>query len=140
MNLTDLPGINALLNGSCFIFLVMGFIFIKKGNEKAHKFCMIAALLLSILFLSSYLYYHFNFGSKKFTGQGTVRTVYFVILISHTILAMVNLPMIILTFIHAFRENWSKHKKIAKYTFPVWAYVSLTGVIVYMFLYRWFPA
>jgi len=140
MELGDLPGLNAVLNGTCFLVLILGLIFIKKGKKGPHKLCMLTSLVLSVVFLSSYVYYHINFGSKCFTGTGSIRTLYFAILISHTALAILNVPMVIITFNHAFRENWDKHKKMARITFPIWTYVSLTGVLVYMFLYRWFPS
>lgn len=135
----DLPLINACLNGLSTVLLMSGFIAIKKKNEGAHKKLMIAAFITSGVFLACYLYYHFTAGHFKFTGEGTIRTIYFLILVPHILLAMVMLPMIIMTFLRAFKGQWEKHKKIAKITFPIWLYVSFTGVILYLYIYVWFP-
>jgi len=136
---TDLPFINAILNSSAFLTILTGLIFIKKGNKSAHAKCMILGFILSTLFLILYLFYHYQVGSKHFTGVGSIRVVYFSILISHTILAVVNLPLILRTFYLASKKNWESHKKWARVTFPIWSYVSVTGVIVYLFLYQWYP-
>ena len=134
------PPLNACLNSLCAVLLVVGLLFIKKKNIAAHKACMIAAFVVSSIFLACYLYYHFHHGATKFAGEGWSRPFYFTLLISHTILAVVNLPLIIVTFNHAFKGRLDKHRAIAKYTFSIWLYVSVTGVIVYVMLYHLFPA
>ena len=139
MTVYDLPAINATLNSAATLLLVIGIIFIKRGQRKAHAATMVMALVCSALFLGCYLYYHYQVGSVKFTHQGPVRSLYFAILFSHLILAIVNLPMIIATVIPAVRERFDRHKRIAKWTYPVWLYVSVTGVIVYFMLYQWYP-
>lgn len=138
MTLQDLPTLNAALNSVATVFLLVGYISIKQGKREAHKRLMIGALVVSMAFLTSYLIYHYNVPSKKFPELGWIKTVYLFILIPHIILAVVMVPMILKTFWHGFREEWEKHKKIAKITFPIWIYVSLTGVIVYFMLYQWF--
>ena len=130
------PTVNACWNALSATFLILGYLAIKKGQADKHRICMIGALVASTLFLAGYLYYHANHGSTKFQGQGVIRTVYFTVLISHTILATAILPLIIRTVYLAWRGNFEKHRKIAKITFPLWAYVSVTGVIVYWMLYR----
>lgn len=135
MQLSDFPALNACLNSTSAVFLVLGFYFIKNKKIDAHRVCMLIAAAASTIFLGCYLYYHYHHGSTKFQGQGWIRPVYFTILITHTILAMVNLPMIIKTFWHALRGDIEKHKKIARITFPVWLYVSVTGVVIYLMLY-----
>ncbi|MDH4071115.1 MAG: DUF420 domain-containing protein [Ignavibacteria bacterium] len=140
MELTDLPLLNAILNTTCLVLLVTGWIFIRSGNREAHRRCMLGAVLASSLFLLSYLIYHFNVGSVKFTGEGSARTVYFAILLTHTILAM-TLPVLVpITVVRGLRSMFDKHRRIARITLPVWIYVSVTGVLVYLFLYVWFPA
>jgi uncharacterized membrane protein YozB (DUF420 family) len=139
MSLSDLPLLNAILNSTCTVFLLLGFYFIKQKNRVAHKRMMLAAVTSSILFLTSYLIYHYNVGSVKFTAQGTVRTVYFTILISHSILAASLLYFVPVTLVRALRERFDKHKRLARWTLPIWLYVSATGVIVYLMLYRLYP-
>lgn len=136
ITLTDLPTLNAALNSLSAIFLFFGFYFIKQKNIRAHKISMLSAFTASILFLISYLIYHANIGSKHFTGQGWVRPVYFGILLTHTVLAMVVVPLAIITLSRALKKRFAKHKKIARWTLPVWLYVSITGVIVYLMLYQ----
>ncbi len=136
MALTDLPALNAMLNATSFLLLMSGYYFIKTGNRIAHQRCMIAAVSVSALFLISYLIYHFNVGSVKFTKQGPIRTVYFTILLTHTVLATAIVPMVIITVVRAWREAFEKHVKIARWTLPAWAYVSITGVIIYLMLYQ----
>mgnify|MGYP003676978362 CR=1 FL=1 len=142
----DLPPINASLNAICTVLLVGGWISIIRDRKKAHIAFMISALVISVAFLSCYLTYHSMLqryagdASIRFTHQGAVRPVYFTILITHVILAAVNLPMIILTVIPAIRRRFDKHRRIARWTLPIWLYVSVTGVIVYLMLYRWFPS
>lgn len=134
-----MPELNAALNSVSAIFLIFGFIFIRQKRVGPHKFCMLAATVSSILFLASYIYYHLNHGSKPFTGEGWIRLVYFSILISHTILAAVQLPFILATLRVAFQNRIDSHKRLARITWPMWLYVSITGVIIYIFLYRLYP-
>ena len=135
----DLPFINACLNMLSSVFLILGFIAVKKKKIELHKKYMVTAFCTSALFLACYLYYHFTAGHFKFTGEGTIRTIYFIILVPHILLAMVMVPMILMTFYHGFKDNQAKHRKIAKVTLPIWLYVSLTGVILYLYIYVWFP-
>ena len=132
----SLPAVNAGLNTACFLLLVTGLIFIKRKNITAHKMCMLAALVTSILFLTCYLTYHYHAGSVKFKGEGGIRIVYFSILISHTVLAAAVVPLAGVTIFRAMKEDFERHKKIAKLTMPVWLYVSITGVIIYFMLYH----
>tara|TARA_Y100000588_G_C14267598_1_gene930704 strand:- start:1421 stop:1837 length:417 start_codon:yes stop_codon:yes gene_type:complete len=136
MDLSNLPTVNAILNSVAGILLVAGYIFIRRHHEQAHRWCMLAAFGTSTLFLVSYLVYHFNVGSVAFTGTGAIRLIYFTILISHIILAIAIVPMAIVTLIHGLRERFDKHRTIAKWTLPLWLYVSVTGVIVYVMLYQ----
>ena len=139
MNNSVLPHLNAALNAISAIFLLAGFYFIMRRRITAHLSCMVAAASVSVLFLISYLIYHYNYGSVRFTGQGWVRTVYFIILISHIILAAVILPLVYLTLSRALRGDFGRHKRVARWTFPLWLYVSVTGVIVYVMLYQLYP-
>ncbi|MBL8242189.1 MAG: DUF420 domain-containing protein [Bryobacterales bacterium] len=136
MELRDLPALNATLNGISFVLLLMGYRLIRQGQREAHRKVMLAAFAVSALFLTSYLVYHFNVGSVRFQGEGTIRTVYFVILISHIILAAFVGVMAPITLFRALRERFAAHAKIARITFPIWVYVSVTGVIVYYMLYQ----
>jgi uncharacterized membrane protein YozB (DUF420 family) len=134
------PVINATLNGTSAVLLYVGHRFIKRGKMAAHRALMIAALVTSSLFLTSYLYYHAHVGSVRFQGQGWSRPVYFAILISHTILAAVIVPLVIITLTRALRERFDKHRAIARWTYPIWLYVSVTGVVIYFMLYHLFAA
>jgi putative membrane protein len=136
IGLTDLPTINAALNATAAVLIAAGFYFIKQKNIPAHKVCMVAALSVSALFLTSYLFYHFNVGSVRFTKQGWIRGVYFPLLLTHTVLAALVLPMVLRTTFLAFKGRFAGHVVIARWTFPVWMYVSITGVIVYLMLYH----
>ncbi len=136
MSVTDLPALNATLNGLSFVLLLTGYRFIRQGRQTAHKRTMIAALTSSSLFLVSYVIYHLNVLSKPFEGQGPIRYVYFAILISHVILAAAIVPLVILTTLRGLRSDFERHRRIAKVTFPLWMYVSVTGVIIYLMLYR----
>lgn len=138
MTIEDLPTLNASLNSVSFLLLLCGFVAIKKGRRELHIKLMTGALIVSAAFLTSYLIYHFHVPSKKFPDLGWIKTVYLLILFPHIILATVMVPMILKTFWHAWRGEWDKHKKIARITFPIWLYVSVTGVVVYLMLYRWF--
>ncbi len=131
--ITALPHVNALLNGASTFFLVLGFWYIRRKRIAQHRFCMLCALAASLLFLASYLVYHYQVGSKSFQGQGFIRPVYFAILLTHTILAMVNVPLVLITL----REKFDQHARLARrWTLPVWLYVSVTGVLVYVMLYH----
>jgi uncharacterized membrane protein YozB (DUF420 family) len=134
------PVIDASLNGTSALLLLVGRGFIKRGRMAAHRAVMIAALASSTIFLACYLYYHWHVGSVHFQGQGWSRPVYFTILISHTILAAAIVPMIIITLSRALRERFDRHRAIARWTYPLWMYVSVTGVIVYFMLYHLFAA
>jgi len=134
----DLPTLNATLNAIAATLLLVGYVGIKKGHKEFHKKIMVSALVVSAFFLTSYLIYHYHVPSKKFPDLGWIKTVYLIILIPHIILAAAMVPMILKTFWHGFRGEWEKHKKIARITFPIWMYVSVTGVIVYFMLYRWY--
>jgi uncharacterized membrane protein YozB (DUF420 family) len=134
------PVIDASLNGTSAVLLLVGRGFIKRGRMAAHRAVMIAALASSSVFLACYLYYHWHVGSVRFQGQGWSRPVYFSILISHTILAAAIVPMIIITLSRALRERFDCHRAIARWTYPLWMYVSVTGVIVYFMLYHLFAA
>ena len=136
MTVSDLPALNASLNLTAAILIGAGFFFIKRKNIRAHKACMIAALVVSTVFLTSYLVYHYNVGTVHFTKQGWLRTVYFPLLLTHTILAALVAPMALRTAYLALSDRFRAHVNIARWTFPVWMYVSITGVIVYIMLYR----
>ena len=132
------PKIDATLNGSSAVLLVIGRALIARGNRAAHRAVMLTALATSTMFLLSYLYYHYHVGSVHFRGTGWSRPVYFTILISHTILAAGIVPMVILTLVRGLRGQFDRHRAIARWTFPLWLYVSVTGVIVYLMLYQIF--
>ena len=131
-----LPHLNACLNGTSALLLFTGYTFIRTRNVTAHRACQIAALAISLLFLASYLTYHYNHGSTRFQGTGLVRTFYFTVLTSHTILAIVIVPLVIVTFYRAFKGEFSKHRRIARVTLPLWLYVCVTGVIVFLLRYQ----
>ena len=135
-----LPHINACLNGTSAILLFAGFSFIRWGKVAAHRACQISALVVSTLFLVYYLTYHYYHGTTRFQGSGLARPIYFTILTSHTILAIVIVPLIAITFVRAFRLDFVRHRKIARITLPLWFYVSITGVIVYLMLYQIYPS
>jgi uncharacterized membrane protein YozB (DUF420 family) len=134
-----LPLLNALLNSLSALLLCSGYIAICRRAVSFHKTCMLAACVTSTLFLISYLTYHYHVGSKPFTGQGNIRLVYFTILISHTILAVVIVPLVLLTLMRAWKAQWSRHRRLARWTLPLWLYVSVTGVIIYIMLYQLYP-
>ena len=133
---TVLPTVNAILNAISGVFLLVGYILIKRRQINAHRNAMLGAFGSSTVFLISYLIYHAQAGSRPFTGQGPIRHVYFAILISHVILAAAILPMALTTLSRGLRGRYADHKRIAKKTFPAWMYVSVTGVIVYLMLYQ----
>lgn len=134
------PALNAALNGTSAALLLSGRWFIARKNTVAHRASMVTALFTSGLFLASYLYYHFHVGSVHFEGTGWSRPLYFTILISHTVLAATVVPLVIVTLSRALRSRFPQHRAIARWTFPIWLYVSVTGVLVYFMLYRWFAS
>lgn len=136
MDLRQLPTLNACLNTISAILLIRGYLLIRRRRIEAHKRTMLAAFAVSTLFLVSYLVYHYNVGSVKFQGQGTIRVVYFTILLTHTMLAAVVAPMILVTLWRAWKNQFDRHRKLARYTLPIWLYVSVTGVVVYLMLYH----
>jgi uncharacterized membrane protein YozB (DUF420 family) len=136
MSVTDLPHLNAALNATSTVLLLTGWILIKKRRIQQHRACMIAAVVVSSLFLTSYVVYHGAVGSRAFPGTGAVRTVYYAILIPHVILAAFSLPPILISFARGLRRDDARHRRIARWTMPVWLFVSVTGVIVYLMLYR----
>ena len=138
MTFQDLPLANAILNAITVVLLTLGWIQIKKGNRDAHRKLMTAAFTVSAIFLAGYLTHKFTVGPKLFPMQGWPRTVYFSILIPHTILAVVNLPFILAAIWFAFTGKFEKHKKITRWLWPSWMFVSVTGVLVYLMLYQWF--
>jgi len=138
MTITDLPTLNATFNFITTLILLGGFWAIKTKQETLHKRLMLSAFAVSTLFLTSYLIYHFNVGSIPFQGTGLIRVFYFVVLIPHIILAIIQLPLIILAIYKAFKGNRVAHRKLVKWAYPIWLYVSVTGVIVYFMLYH-FP-
>src|SRR5271154_6161952 len=133
--LSSLPAVNASLNAACTVFLLLGYAFIRSGKIRWHRFCMIAAFCCSAVFLGSYLYFHARAGVIRFGGQGWIRYFYFALLLSHTTLAVVIVPLVLITLTRALRERFDKHRAIARWTLPLWLYVSVTGVIVYWLLY-----
>ncbi len=137
--LSHFPALDAALNGLSALLLVLGFIFIRSKNVTAHKACMISAVISSTLFLVCYLWYHAHHGVTRFSGQGAVRGFYFTLLGSHTVLAAAIVPMVLMTLYRALSARFDKHRQIARWTLPLWLYVSITGVLVYWMLYRLYP-
>jgi putative membrane protein len=136
MSVADLPALNATLNAIAAVLLVTGYVLIRRGRIRQHRRVMLAAFTTSALFLVSYVTYHANAGSRPFAGQGPIRIVYFGILISHVILAAAILPLALITLTHGLRERFDRHVPIARWTLPIWLYVSVTGVVVYWMLYQ----
>ncbi|MGE0453877.1 MAG: DUF420 domain-containing protein [Vicinamibacteria bacterium] len=136
MDLRDLPGLNAALNATSALLLLVGWRLIRAGRREAHRRVMLAALACSVLFLTSYLVYHFQVGSVPFRRPGPIRTVYFAVLLSHTVLAVAIVPLVLATLARALGGRFPEHRRIARLTLPLWAYVSVTGVVVYWMLYR----
>lgn len=136
MSFSDLPALNAGLNSLSAVLLLAGYRNIRNRKIAAHRACMVAAFCVSTLFLISYLIYHFQVGSVPFPHQGWIRPVYFTILITHVILAAAILPLALVTLYRAWRERFDKHRRIARWTLPLWLYVSVTGVVIYLMLYR----
>ncbi len=136
MAISDLPALNATLNGIAGCFLAAGYYFIRQRQIAAHRACMVSAFVASTLFLISYLVYHANIGSRPFPGQGPIRTLYFTILITHVSLAAAIVPMALVTLSRGLKLDIVRHRRIARWTWPIWMYVSVTGVIIYLMLYR----
>ena len=142
MSVSDLPALNAALNALATLMLTAGFVFIKTGHRRAHQVAMLGAFAISVLFLLSYVTHKILVGGvhTPLGAEGAVRVVYYGMLVSHVVLAMVIVPLILITLSHAFRGRFETHRLWAHWTFPLWYYVSVTGVLVYLFLYVWFPA
>jgi putative membrane protein len=138
VTVSDLPTVNALLNGTAAVLLAIGWTCIRRGRIDAHRRCMLAAFTASCLFLVSYVVYHAQAGSRPFTGQGLARSVYFAILVTHVLLAAAILPLALVTLRRALGGDYVRHRRIARWTFPVWMYVSVTGVVIYLMLYHWY--
>jgi uncharacterized membrane protein YozB (DUF420 family) len=136
MDTSVLPSLNAGLNATSAAFLISGYILIRKGRREAHKRCMLAAVSASVLFLVSYAVYHYSAGATPFGGKGWVRPVYYTILGTHTVLAIAIVPLVAVTLLRALRGRFALHKQIARWTFPIWLYVSVTGVVIYWLLYH----
>ena len=135
LTVADLPALNATLNGAAAVLLVIAYVFIRRGNITWHKRTMLTAFAVSAMFLTSYVIHHAHAGSKPYPGTGMMRTIYFLVLIPHVLLAAVVLPMALITLSRGLRMDVARHRKIAKLTLPIWLYVSVTGVIVYLMLY-----
>jgi uncharacterized membrane protein YozB (DUF420 family) len=140
MDVSFLPAVNATLNGTSAILLLTGRTLIAQKRVAAHRKVMIATVITSSLFLVCYLVYHSQVGSVRFQGQGWVRPVYFGILLTHTVLAVVIVPMVLMTLSRGLRGNFERHRAIARWTFPLWLYVSVTGVVIYVMLYHLYRA
>lgn len=136
MTIGDLPALNATLNGLSAIFILTGYVLIRRGQRGLHKRCMLTALVTSSLFLVSYVVYHANAGSRPFPGTGIARPIYFAILITHVILAAAILPLALTTTARGLRAQYTRHVAIARWTLPIWLYVSVTGVVIYLMLYQ----
>ncbi len=138
--LSALPHLNAILNGTSAVFLMTGYFFIRRHRASAHRNCQLTALAASTLFLISYIVYHYHHGATPFPGQGIVRPIYFTILITHTALAVGIVPLVGVTVYRAARGRFRQHKRVARWTLPLWLYVSVTGVVVYLMLYHIYPS
>jgi len=136
----SMPAINATLNALSGIWLACGYFFIRRKQITRHRFCMLAACTTSTIFLACYLFYHYHAGSTRFVGTGLSRPIYFSILLSHTILAVVIVPLAIYSVVTGLRRRDQKHRRVSRWTFPIWMYVSVTGVIVYLMLYQIYPS
>jgi uncharacterized membrane protein YozB (DUF420 family) len=136
VNVSDLPALNATLNATSAVLLLAGWLMIRRRRVAAHRRCMLSAFVASSLFLVSYVVYHAQAGSRPFTGEGAVRSIYFAILISHVLLAALIVPLALVTLGRALRGDFARHRRIARWTFPAWMYVSVTGVVIYLMLYR----
>jgi uncharacterized membrane protein YozB (DUF420 family) len=139
MSLSDLPAVNASLNAMSAMLLAVGFVLIRRGRQAAHRNFMVAAIVCSVLFLTCYVIYHLHAGRTVFKDPAWFRPIYLTLLLTHTTLAVVIIPMIIITASRAARRRFDLHKKIARWTWPIWMYVSVTGVVIYFLLYQIFP-
>ena len=139
MTFSDLPAVNACLNGLSAIFLTAGYYFIRQQNKSAHRNCMIAAFCTSTIFLICYLVYHYRAGRTVFKEPHWFRPIYLILLFTHTVLAVVIVPLVLITLNRALKQRFVLHKKIARWTWPIWMYVSVTGVVIYFLLYIKFP-
>jgi len=141
LSIRDLPAVNASLNLVSAVFISMGWYLIRRGAWRRHMACMITAVVSSTFFLVGYIVYHAHVGEKSthFAAGGIIAWIYFPMLISHVLLAFVTLPLVIVTLVQVFRRRWDRHRRIARWTIPIWLYVSVTGVLVYFMLYKWFP-
>jgi uncharacterized membrane protein YozB (DUF420 family) len=141
LSIRDLPALNASLNLVSTVFISMGWYLIRRGAWRRHMACMIMAVISSTFFLVGYIVYHAHVGEKSthFAAGGLIAWIYFPMLISHVLLAFVTLPLVIVTLVQVFRRRWDRHRRIARWTIPIWLYVSVTGVLVYLMLYKWFP-
>jgi uncharacterized membrane protein YozB (DUF420 family) len=139
MTISDLPAINASFNLVSTLFIASGWYLIRRGAWRRHMACMIVAVISSVFFLVGYIVYHVHAGEKSSGYTGWIAAIYFPILASHVLLAFATLPLVVLTLIPVFRRRWDRHRRIARWTMPIWLYVSITGVLVYLMLYKWFP-
>ena len=139
MSISDLPAINATFNAISTVFIAMGWFWIRRDVWQRHVPCMIAAIASSTCFLVGYVVYHANVGEKSSGYSGWLAAVYFPMLASHVLLAFVVLPLVIVTLVPVFQRRWDKHRRLGRWTMPIWLYVSVTGVLVYLMLYKWFP-
>jgi putative membrane protein len=140
MHASDLPALNAILNSTSAVLLVLGYRFIRRGNRGAHRFSMLAAVAVSALFLVSYLVYHAEVGSVPFRGQGWIRPIYFTVLATHVVLAAVILPFVLAVLRRALLARFEAHRRLARWVLPVWLYVSVSGVVVFVMLYHLHPS
>ena len=132
----ELPALNATLNGISAVLLTTGYVLIRRGRIALHKRCMLGALASSALFLTSYVVYHLHTGSRPFAGQGPIRVIYFSVLLTHVVLAVVIVPLALVTATRGLRSQFDRHVRIARWTLPLWLYVSVTGVVIYLMLYQ----
>lgn len=140
MTIGDLPAVNASLNALSTLFIIVGWLFVRRQYTRQHIISMSCALLTSTLFLICYLTYHFNVVAvTRFTAQGVVRPIYFTLLLTHVVLAVVTVPLVIATVVPAVQARYDRHRRLARWTLPIWLYVSVTGVVIYLMLYQWFP-
>jgi uncharacterized membrane protein YozB (DUF420 family) len=139
VNVSDLPTLNAALNATSGVLLFSGWLLVRRGRIEAHRRCMLGAFTASCLFLVSYVVYHAQAGSRPFSGDGAIRAVYFAILITHVLLAAAIVPLALVTLARALRGDYARHRRIARWTYPVWMYVSVTGVVIYLMLYHLWP-
>lgn len=139
MSVNDLPAVNASLNGLSTLLLAAGFVCIKRGNKTAHRNCMVGAFCTSVVFLVCYLTYHYSAGHTTFQNPQWFRPIYLTLLATHVVLAVAIVPLILTTLFFAHKERFEKHRRIARWTWPLWMYVSVTGVVIYLLLYRIFP-